>query len=427
MSDSRRSFLKKLGIGSAGFASILTNFGSGIQKAVTNQSLRSTPNDLKITKVSAAYCLESQRRMFLKIETNQGITGYGEGTDAVVGGYYLAKELGGQIVGKNPLDVYRLFEDIRKYNGANTFSGAQAGTFIGVLSAIEIALWDLTGKAVGLPVYRLIGGKFRDSVHVYTHPEVNNAPPAEIAASCLAAKNKGYDGIKVIVDYSIYRDSGIKQDYYNPTASNRELDQIAKTVGSVRDAIGPDMALMVEMHTRYDLPTGIRIVKLLEQFNPTWIEEPVPAENMDALREITLSTNIPICVGENLFLGYQFQELLEKKAADIIMPDIQKCGGIGEGQRIANIANLHYVPFAPHMVSSPYGMMASAHLCASVPNFYLMETYQPALTTGWAGIMEESPVIENSFLKVSDKPGIGLNLIEEGIRKYATPGIPFFA
>lgn len=426
MTNSRRSFLKKNGIGSVAGAAILTNFGSGIQKAVANQTLRSTPSDLKITKISAAYCLESQRRMFLKIETNQGITGYGEGTDAVVGGYYLAKELGGQIVGKNPLDVYRLFEDIRKYNGANTFSGAQAGTFVGVLSAIEIALWDLTGKAVGLPVYRLIGGKFRDSVHVYTHPEVNNAPPAEIAASCLAAKNKGYDGIKVIVDYSTYRDLGIKQDYYNPTASNKELDHIAKTIGSVRDAVGPDMAIMVEMHTRYDLPTAIRIVKVLEQFNPTWIEEPVPAENMDALREITQSTNIPICVGENLYLGYQFQELLEKKAADIIMPDIQKCGGIGEGQRIANIANLHYVPFAPHMVSSPYGMMASAHLCASVPNFYMMETYQPALTTGWAGIMEDTPVIENSFLKVSDKPGIGLNLIEDGIRKYATPGIPFF-
>ena len=108
------------------------------------------------------------------------------------------------------------------------------------------------------------------------------------------------------------------------------------------------------------------------------------------------------------------------------MPDIQKCGGIGEGQRIANIANLHYIPFAPHMVSSPFGMMASAHLCAAVPNFYMMETYQPALTTGWAGIMKDTPVIENSFLKVSDKPGIGLDLIEEGIRKYATPGIPFF-
>jgi galactonate dehydratase len=426
MFNSRRSFIKKLGIGGTAAVALYSNFGIGLQKAVAVQPMNSAPSDLKITKVSAAYCLESQRRMFVKIETNQGITGYGEGTDAVVGGYYLAKELGGQIVGKNPLDVYRLFEDIRKYNGANVFSGAQAGTFVGVLSAIEIALWDVTGKALELPVYRLIGGKFRDSVHVYTHPEVNSAPPAEIAASCLEARNKGYDAIKFSVDYSIYRNTGIKQDDYNPTVSNKEIDLIVKIVGSVREAVGPDMAIMVEMHTRYDVPTSIRIIKVLEQFNPTWIEEPVPAENMDALREITESSNIPICVGENLYLGYQFQQLLEKRAADIIMPDIQKCGGIGEGQRIANIANLHYVPFAPHMVSSPYGMMASAHLCSSVPNFYMMETYQPALTTGWAGIMEDTPVVENSFLKVSDKPGIGLKLIEDGIRKYATKGIPFF-
>jgi galactonate dehydratase len=426
MLNSRRSFLKKIGFGSAAYATMFTGFGTGLQKAVNNQSLKSTPGELKITKVSAAYCTESQRRMFLKIETNQGITGYGEGTDAVVGGYYLAKELGSQIIGKNPLDVNRLFEDLRRVNSANVFSGAQTGTFIGILSAIDIALWDLTGKALGLPVYRLLGGKFRDSVHVYTHPLVNEGTPADIAASCLEARNKGYDGIKFSVDYNYYKQTGLKQDYYNPTVSNKEINYMASIVGAVRQAVGPDMSIMVEMHTRYDIPTSIRFVKLLEQFNPTWIEEPVPPENMDSLREINESTNIPICVGENLFLAYQFQALLEKKAADIIMPDIQKCGGIGEGQRIANVANLHYVPFAPHMVSSPYGMMASAHLCAAVPNFYVMETYQPALTTGWAGIMENSPVIEKSFLKVSDRPGIGLDLIEDGIRKYATPGIPFF-
>lgn len=405
---------------------LLGSFGSEMQKVVAGRSINSAPSDLKITKISAASCLTSQRRMFLKIETNQGVTGWGEGTDAVVGGYFLAKELGSQLIGKNPLDVYRLFEDLRKYNGANVFSGAQAGTFVGILSAIDIALWDILGKVLGVPVYRLIGGKFRDSIHVYTHPLVNDGPPDVIAASCLEAKNTGYDAIKFTVDYSVYRNTGIKQDYYNPTVSNKEIDYIEKIVGTVREAVGPDMGIMVEMHTRYDVPTGIRMVKVLEKFNPTWIEEPVPPENMDALREINQSTEIPICVGENLFLAYQFQTLLEKRAADIIMPDIQKCGGIGEGQRIANLANLHYVPFAPHMVSSPLGMMASAHLCSSVPNFYMMETYQPALTTGWAGIMEEFPVVEKSFLKVSDKPGLGIDIIQEGIRKYATPGIPFF-
>jgi len=426
MENSRRSFLKRLTIGSTGFAALFSNFGSGYQKAVASQRLNSAPSDLKITKISAAFCLESQRRMFLKIETNQGITGYGEGTDAVVGGYYLAKLFGTQLAGKDPLNINKLFEDIRRINGANIFSGAQAGTYIGVLSAVDIALWDLAGKALGLPVYRLLGGKFRDSVHLYTHPKETRGGPDKVAASCLEAREAGYDAIKFTVDFSVYQDVPIKQDIYNPTVNNKEIDRIIDTVAAVRQAVGPDMAIMVEMHARYDVPSSIRLCQALEPYNPTWIEEPVPAENMDALREITQSSKIPICVGENLFLTFQFQSLLEKKAADIIMPDVQKCGGIGEAQRIANLANAHYVPFAPHMVSSPYGMMASAHICSSVPNFYMLESNQIDLSTGWAGILKENPVVEKGFLKVSDKPGIGLDLIEDGIRKYASPGVPFF-
>ena len=143
------------------------------------------------------------------------------------------------------------------------------------------------------------------------------------------------------------------------------------------------------------------------------------------MREVALSSGTPICAGENLFLIHQFETLLAMKAADIIMPDIQKCGGIGEGQRIATIANAHYVPFAPHMVGSPWAMMASAHLCASIPNFWMLESNQKTMSD-WDGIVSDPPVIKNSFLQVSDKPGIGLNFIEDGLRKYATPGIPFF-
>ena len=179
------------------------------------------------------------------------------------------------------------------------------------------------------------------------------------------------------------------------------------------------------MHTRYDLPTGIRIVKALEPYNPLWIEEPVPAENMDTLREITLSSNIAICVGENLFLAHQFQTLLEKKAADIIMPDVQKCGGLGEAQRIANLANLFYVPFGPHMVSSPLGMMASAHVCASVPNFLRLESHLMGKRPR-NEIVKEFPTIENSFLTLSEKPGIGIELDVDVMRKYADDGVPFF-
>ena len=417
---SRRSFFKKAGMAGAAGMAAFTNFGTGIERAVAAQSLASSPSALRITKIATAFATRSQRRMFVKVETNQGITGYGEGTDAVVGGYHLSSFLGELLIGKSPLDVNRLFEDVRRIERDVVFSGAQAGTFVAVLSGLEIALWDLAGKALGLPVYRLLGGKFRDTVHMYTHPRVNNGPIEQIAAACLEARNKGFDAIKFWVDQPADPN---KQDVYNNTANRKEMERIVNTVAAVRNAVGDHMEIMVEMHTRFDLPTAIRLIEEFEPFKPLWVEEPVPAENMDALREVTQSTNIPICVGENLFLAHQFQTLLDKKAADIIMPDIQKCGGIGEGQRIANLAHLHYVPFAPHMVSSPLGMMASAHLCASIPNFLMLESNQG---TQYAGVVTDPPVIENGFLKVSDKPGIGVDLSEDGLRKIATPGIPFF-
>jgi galactonate dehydratase len=415
---SRRSFLKQAGVGGA--AGMLVAFGSGIQHAVAAQSVASKPSDLKITKISTAFATRSQRRMFVKVETNQGITGYGEGTDAVVGGHYLASVFGSQLIGKNPLDVNRLFEDVRRVNQDNVFSGAQGGTFIAVLSGFEIALWDLAGKALEVPLYRLLGGKFRDSIHLYTHPRSNGGTPEQIAASCLEARDKGFDAIKFWVDRPADPN---KQDVYNNTANPKEIERIVKTVAAVRSAVGDYTEIMVEMHTRFDLPTAIRLIREFEPFKPLFVEEPVPAENMDALREVTASSNIPVCVGENLFLAHQFQTLLDKKAADIIMPDIQKCGGIGEGQRIANLAHLHYVPIAPHMVSSPLGMMASAHLCASVPNFLMLESNQ---STQYEGVVSPPPIIEKGFLKLSDRPGIGVDLNEDGLRRIATPGIPFF-
>jgi galactonate dehydratase len=422
---SRRSFLKKVGLTSAIGAGVFNTFGEVFQQALTKQNLASSPSDLKITKITSAYFTPDQRKMFVKIETNQGITGYGEGVDAVGGTHYLVKQLGAKLVGKSPLNVNRLFEDLRRIAPLSPFTGSQAGIFIAVLSAIDIALWDVAGKALALPVYQLLGGKFRDAVHMYTHPVDNSGTPENIAASCLAAKNAGYDAVKFWVDIASFENDPNKQDVYNPTANNKEIDRIVKTVAAVRQAIGPAMAMMVEMHTRFDLPTAIRLVKAFELFDPTWIEEPVPPENMDALREVTQSSSTPICVGENLYMVHQFQQLLDRKAADIIMPDVQKCGGIGEAQRIANLAYAHYVPFAPHMVGTPFAMMASAHVCASIPNFFMLESNQKTVSD-WEGIVADPPAIKNSFLKVSDKPGIGLEIVEDGLRKYATAGMPFF-
>jgi galactonate dehydratase len=248
-------------------------FGEGFQEAIAKQNLASSPSDLKITKVTSAYFTPDQRKMFIKIETNQGITGYGEGVDAVGGTHYLVKQLGDKLVGKSPLNVNRLFEDLRRIAPLSPFTGSQAGVFISLLSAIDIALWDVAGKALALPVYQLLGGKFRDAVHMYTHPVDNSGSPQNIAASCLAAKNAGYDAVKFWVDIASFSNDPNKQDVYNPTANNKEIERIVSTVAAVRQAIGPTMEMMVEMHTRFDLPTAIRLVKAFEPFNPTWIDD----------------------------------------------------------------------------------------------------------------------------------------------------------
>jgi galactonate dehydratase len=183
------------------------------------------------------------------------------------------------------------------------------------------------------------------------------------------------------------------------------------------------------MHGRYDAVTGHAVAKRLEPLNLLWLEEPIPAENAEAYKLITESTSTPIAAGENHYLAYGFRRLLETGGVDIVMPDLQKTGGLGEGQRIANLANLYYTPFAPHMVASFLGCMASAHVCASVPNFLILE---------WQSYFHTDPMfkeivhydgewVKNSFITLSEKPGIGVEINEEGMKKYAIPGVPFFA
>ena len=170
------------------------------------------------------------------------------------------------------------------------------------------------------------------------------------------------------------------------------------------------------------------MAKILEPLNLMWLEEPIPAENTDAYKKITESTSTPICAGENHYLAHGFRPLLEAAAVDIIMPDLQKAGGLGEGQRIANLANLYYVPFAPHMVSSFLGAMASCHVCASVPNFMVLEwqIYFHKNPMFKEIVTFDGPMTENGFVTLSEKPGIGVEINEEGMRKYAEKDVPFF-
>jgi galactonate dehydratase len=421
---SRRDFLAKGAISAAlGFSSF-SSFGQGLETAIERTPLSSAPSDLKITDVRCGY-VRNGNSLIVKILTNQSIVGYGEGVDATAGTYHLVKQLGNRLKGKSPLNPNRLFEDLRR---GGLFAGAQAGMYVAVLSAIDAALWDLTGKALGLPVYQLLGGKFRDKIRVYCDTAAyrsKNPTPADFAKAATDAVKLGHNAVKFDIDE--YNDPN-KYDAYNWTASNMELDRMYNQIAAVREAVGPKIDICVDMHGRYDTTTGKRVAKMMEPLKLLFLEEPFPAENPEAYKIVRESTNTPICAGENHYLAYGFRELLEIGAVDIIMPDLQKCGGLGEAQRIANLANLYYVPFAPHMVASYLGAMASAHVCASVPNFLIME---------WQIYFHENPMFKeivkfegeqvvNGFIPLSEKPGIGVDINEEAMRKYAPAGIPFF-
>ena len=424
MKSSRRDFLTKA-MATGAFTSLpFANYGKEYEDSINLAPKLSSPSNLKITDIKCAY-IRNGHGLFVKIYSNQDIVGHGEGVDATPGTYHLVKMFGKRLNGKNPLNVHRLFEDIRR---RGFFEGAQSGMYVSVLTAVETALWDLAGKALGLPVYQLLGGKFRDKIRVYMDTALyqSNLPePEEFAAAAREAVDMGYNAVKFDLDQA--KDPN-KYDHYNWTANNAEIERMYNQMAAAREEVGPYIDICADMHGRYDAITGEKVAKILEPLNMMWLEEPIPAENTDAYKKITESTTTPICAGENHYLAHGFRPLLEKGAVDIIMPDLQKAGGLGEGQRIANLANLYYVPFAPHMVASYLGAMAACHVCASVPNFMILEwqIYFHKNPMFKEIVTFDGPMTENGFIKLSEKPGIGVEINEEGMRKYADKGVPFF-
>jgi len=418
--ETRRSFFKKSAVAGTAGAAMLANFGRGLQAAVNNTPQSSNPSALRITDLKCAYYMGHGAHLFVKIFTNQDVVGYGEGMDAVNGTYHLVNGMGRMLRGRNPLDVNRLFEDIRR---RGFFGGAQSGIYVAVMTAIDHALWDLAGKALGLPIYRLLGGKFRDKIRIYCDTAHGSAEPSAMAAEAVKVKDMGFSAIKFDLDWS--RDPH-KLDAYNMTASPGEVERMVNQVAATREAIGPYVDLCLDMHGRYDLPSGIRVARALEPYTLMWLEEPIPAENLNSYREITESTSTPIATGENHYLANDFLKILENKSVDIIQPDLHKCGGVGEGQRIGNLANLYYVPVGNHCVASPLGAMSAVHCCASFPNHLCQEWHGIGWVDRWNSLIEEGPIIQDGYITVSDNPGVGVTLNEDAVKKNAVKDLPFF-
>ena len=410
----RRSFVRSFGAGLTGLLSL-----RGLSAAIQETTSASRRPKLKITDVQTTFV----RALHVRILTDQGLFGDGEGVDAVSGGAGIVAGFRFALVGQDPLNVDALFERIRT---TGIFAGAQAGQYVAALSAVEIALWDLAGKAVGLPIYQLLGGKMRDKVRVYCDSGTNNRNDPKAKEFISQITDLGFTATKIDIDD--FWDTG-RFDRVNWTASNADVDKMVDKVRFMRESLPAEIELAVDMHGRYDLGTAKRVARELEPFRLLWLEEPVPPENVDAMRDVRESCHVPICAGENLFLRHGFRELLEKRAVDIIMPDIQKCGGLLEARKIADMAHTYYVPMAPHCQASPIGTMASCHVLAAIPNALVLEWHwgHPAQRMEqWKVFVKEGEIIEKGFITVSDRPGIGLELDEEAVKKMQRPGAAWF-
>lgn len=415
---SRRSLLKGAALPALG--SLSTFSLPALAEGIQNNSTPYQRIKIKITDVRTAQVRVHGPQTHIRVYSDQGIYGQGECTDAAVGSSSLLQGWRRMLIGQNPLNVEPIWERIRTMG---IFAGAQGGQYVTALSGLEIALWDLAGKALGLPVYQLLGGKFRDKVRIYCDSDMDDPIGPESDRKIPWIKDQGFSFMKIDLDDA--RDPA-RWDTYNWTANNGEIDRIVKWVSSVRERMPSDMALACDMHGRYDAPTGKKVAKALEPFKLTWLEEPCPPEDIDAMADIRHSTTTPIACGENLFMRWGYRELLQKEAVDIIQPDFQKVGGLAEAKKVANMAQAYYIPVAPHSVCSPIGQMATSHACTAFPNFLAQEWHWINFPDLWTNWVKEGQIIHNGFITPPDRPGIGLEMNEEVAKKAQIPGTPWF-
>ncbi len=337
--------------------------------------------------------------VFVKVYTDEGISGVGEGTleykeKAFLGAVEHIKEA---IVGLDPHNIERITHDV--YRDSYWRCGP---VLMSALSAVEMALWDIKGKALGVPVYQLLGGKANDKVRIYVNGWFAGAKtPEEFGEKAKIAVQRGVTAMK----WDPFGKSYLE-------ISNADLDTALRCVDAVRQAVGPKIDLLIEGHGRFNVPTGIKIAKELEQFKPMWFEEPTPPDNLDALKAVRDKSPVAISAGERLYNLKQYKDLFEMRAADYIQPDISHAGGIMELKKIAAVADTYYIPFAPHNPSGPVANAATLQLAACTPNFSILEIMYSDVP--WrADVTNEALTYKDGYIDIPDKPGLGIEIDEE--------------
>ena len=379
---------------------------------------------MKITDVKAMVLKGYKDWNYVKVETDEGITGIGEAHPGEGICDVVVKRLKPLIVGRNPLDVEPLYTHMIE----RTTGQSSGGTMVGAIGGVETALWDVAGKAIGVPVYRLLGGKYRDRLRVYAdvgRGRNRTDTPEAWAERAKEGVADGFQSIKFDIDGSA---NELWHDPVDRGLSLAELDKMEALVAAVREAIGYEIDLCIDCHGKYNVRDVLLLAQRLEKFNLMFLEDPVPPENIDAMGKVTASTRIPICTGEWVHRRDGFRRLIETQACDMLHIDISSTGGILEGKKIADLADLYYMPTAFHNIVSPLGMVASAHAGAAVRNLHSLELPYHADQVDWRWdlVKADEQLIQNGEFILPQKPGLGVEFVEDVAREHLKEGYSFF-
>ena len=430
--NNRRSFLKKAGLGGLGLGIMIKSpLEEQIEYLTQSVSRTSGPSGLAITDMRIA---QVGNVPIVKIYTNQGVYGLGDVRDGADKRYALM--LKSRILGENPCNVERIFKIIKQFGG----HGRQGGG----VSGVEMALWDLTGKVYGVPVYQLLGGKYRDRVRIYVDtPTVKD--PAAFAKKMHGRIEKGFTIMKMDIGIGLIRDipgtltntevwgdmrewdQRQKDMNYGSTMhpftrvqiTEKGIDEMVKYVAAMREEIGWEIPVGIDHVGHMGVNSMIRLGRAFEPYNIAWLEDLIPWQYTEQWKEISQAINVPTLTGEDTYLKEGFKDLIENRAVDIVHPDPVSAGGYLETKRIGDYAEEHGIAMALHHASSPITFMGCVHAAAATGNFIALE-HHSVDKPWWENLVTglDKPLVKDGYVEVPDKPGVGLELNEEAVKEH---------
>ncbi|MFG3284482.1 mandelate racemase/muconate lactonizing enzyme family protein [Streptomyces sp. NPDC048111] len=354
---------------------------------------------MRITGISTHVVGTPWRNLsYVQVHTDEGLTGVGETrmlgrTDALLG--YLREAEVNHITGSDPFAI----EDLVRRMKYGDYGRAGEIVMSGI-SVVEMACWDIKGKALGVPVWQLLGGRLTDRVKAYANGwYTTERTPEAYHAAARAVVERGYRALKIDPFGTGHFELDRQQSLY-----------AVSLIEAVRDAIGPDTELMLEMHGRFSPATAVRLARELAPFDPAWLEEPVPPENLKALTKVADKVDVPLATGERIHDRIEFRELFESQAADIIQPDVGHIGGILETRKLAATAETHYTLVAPHNVGGSVLTAASLHVAGCTPNFKVLEHFNDFADADIKQVVKGAPQVIDGYFQLPDAPGLGVEL-----------------